>query len=429
MKVLIKKARLIDPCLGLDEEKDLLISEGKIAEIGTDISVDGAVEVIEARDKILMPAGLDLHAHLREPGFEYKETVLSGSWAAVKGGYSALTCMPNTNPVADKASVIEYILNKAQEAPVKLYPFGAVTKGQKGQEMADISEMSGLGVLAFSDDGHGVQDSGVLRKAMDYAKMHDSLIVSHCEEESLSAGCVHEGIASTLLGILGQPGQAESIAVNRDIELARLTGARLHVCHLSSGDSVEFVRRAKKEGLSVSAEVTPHHIYFNEEDIGEYDTNKKINPPLRSRIDQKALIEGIVDGTIDCIATDHAPHASLEKELEFELAAYGSIGLETAMPAIYTALVDTNLIDWSRFVELFACNPRKILKSEKVSLEVGSPADICIFDPNGTTEVKIEKIISRSHNSAFLSHTLKGAVDTLLVDGIVKMKEGELIYD
>lgn len=429
MKVLVKHARLIDPSLKLDRVADMLIDEGKIVSIEDSIKPEKDVEVIEAEGKIAMPAAVDLHAHLREPGFEYKETVLSGAWSAIKGGFSAITCMPNTNPVADKASVIDYILEKAAQAPCKVYPYGAVTKGQAGKEIAEISEMVASGVKAFSDDGHGVQDAAVLRKTMDYARMHDVLIVSHCEEESLSAGCVHEGIASTRLGIVGQPGQAESIAVNRDIELAKLTGARLHVCHLSSADSVEFVRRAKAEGLNVTAEVTPHHLYFNEEDLDEsYDSNKKINPPLRSKTDQEALIAGIVDGTIDCVATDHAPHAAHEKQVEFELAWYGSIGFETALPSVYEKLVDSGLIDLNRFVEIFAIRPREILGLEPVHLEPGSTADICIFDPASDTEVNIENIVSKSKNSAFLSHTLKGRVDSVLVDGHIRMKEGELIY-
>lgn len=259
--------------------------------------------------------------------------------------------------------------------------------------------------------------------------MLDTLIVSHCEEESISSGCVHEGIVSTSLGILGQPAQAESIAVNRDIELAKLTGCRLHICHLSSSESVERVRRAKQEGLPVTAEVTPHHLFFTEEDISlDYDTSKKINPPLRSAADQKALIEGIIDGTIDCIGTDHAPHASHEKECEFELSSYGSIGFETALPAVYTKLVESGLIDLMKFVEIVSTNPRQISGVDAACLEVGEAADITVFNPNGTTELTIDSIVSKSKNSAFLNHALSGSIEAVLVDGIIRLKEGELVY-
>lgn len=429
MKVLIKQGRLIDPALKLDVVKDLLIEDGIISAIEDLIEPDEKTEVIDAHDMIVMPAALDMHAHLREPGFEYKETVLSGSWAAIKGGFAAITCMPNTNPVADNRSVIEYILGKAHDAPAKVYPFGSISKGLEGRELSEMSEMAAVGVRAFSDDGRGVQSSSLLRKAMDYSKMLDTLIVSHCEEESISSGCVHEGIASTSLGIPGQPAQAESIAVNRDIELAKLTGCRLHICHLSCAESVDRVRRAKQDGISVTAEVTPHHLFFTEEDISfNYDTNKKINPPLRSSADQKALIEGVVDGTIDCIATDHAPHASHEKECEFELSSYGSIGFETALPAVYTKLVETGFIDVAKFVEIVSVNPRRILGLEEIRIEVGGIADITVFNPRKSTEFNTELIVSKSKNSAFLDCSLIGSIEAVLVDGIIRLREGELVY-
>lgn len=428
MALLLKQGRLIDPSIQLDQVADIFIEEGKIAAIGNLNQADYPEErlkVVNCEGMIIMPGAIDIHTHLREPGYEYKEDIKSGTRAAVAGGFSAICCMPNTLPVADNRSVIEYINEKSEEAFCKVYSFGAITKGLEGKEIVEMADLIDAGAVCLSDDGRGIQSSGVMRTAMDYAKMFDLRLVAHSEDETLSQGCVHEGKASTILGILGQPSASESIPVMRDIELSKLTGCPLHICHVSARESIEAIRRAKAQGVDVTAEVTPHHLIFSEDDMLEgYNTSYKMNPPLRSLEDKEALRAALVDGTIDAIASDHAPHASHEKDLEFELAAYGTTGLETALSAIYTHLVIPEIISPARFVELFTSGPRKVLRINPLTLTVGSSADLTVFNPDIEYKVESETLVSKSKNNIFIGQTLQGKAHTVIVDGRMRLENG-----
>lgn len=429
MALLLKNAHLVDPQVGLNEVADMVIRDGRIVEIGQGLTIPKGIE-IDVEGKYVIPSLVDMHGHLREPGYEYKETIRSGAKAALYGGYTDICCMPNTDPIADNGSVIEFIVKRASEQPFcRVHPFGAITQGIKGERLAEMYDMLQKGAIAFSDDGRGVQSAKMMRSAFDYAKMFDALLVAHSEDESLAGkGCVHEGIASTKLGLPGQPGESESINVERDIALANLTGGRIHIAHLSSRYSVEALRRAKNAGIRASGEVTPHHLFFNEQDLDEtYNTNLKVNPPVRSVDDQNALIEGLIDGTIDVVATDNAPHAPQEKEVEFELASYGSIGYETALPVVYTSLVKTGKMSMERLVEVMAVNPRSLLKLQPVSLEKGSVADLTIFDPKKSKTFKEGGFASQAQNSAFIGKKLFGIVTDVIVNGYHKLQDGKVV--
>lgn len=429
MALLLKNIHIIDPQTSRNEICDLVIRDGKYAEIGQNCSIPKGV-TIDCEGKIALPGLVDMHGHLREPGYEYKETIASGARSAAVGGYTDICCMPNTNPVADEASIIASIVEKAAEqSACRVHPFGAITRGLKGEKLTEMFELKEAGAVALSDDGRGVQSAKMMRAAFDYAKMFDLLLVAHSEDESLAGkGCVHEGIASTILGLPGQPGEAESIAVLRDIALAELTGARLHVAHVSSRHTVEAIRDAKKRGVLVSAEVTPHHLFLNETNLDtSYNTNLKVNPPLRSKEDQAALIEGLLDGTLDIIATDNAPHAPQDKECEFELAAYGTIGYETALPLVITHLVLSGRMSYEQVAEAMAIKPRALLGLPARAIEIGAPADLTIVDPTKQKTYTAGGFTSCAQNSAFIGTTLFGCITDVIVDGYHTLQDGKVV--
>ncbi|NOX25288.1 MAG: dihydroorotase, partial [Deltaproteobacteria bacterium] len=377
--ILLKNGRLLDPANGIDRIGNLFIRQGRCYD-AADAS-DGDIREIDMTGKWLMPGFIDLHVHLREPGEEYKETIESGTAAAVAGGFTAVTCMPNTIPVIDSEQGIDLILSKARQAKMaRVYPVGAISKGSQGEEIAEFGAMQRAGAVAFSDDGHPVVDSHLMRQALDYASNFHSLIISHSEEISLSKnGAINEGPLATRLGLAGIPRAAEEIMVYRDLALAEYTGQRLHLAHISTRESVDLIRRAKARGCRVSAETAPHYFSLTEEAIGLYDTAAKMNPPLRTADDVAAVKEGLRDGTLDAIATDHAPHSAQEKEVEFSLAANGIIGLETAV-SLTLRLVQEGAITEKRLVELLAVNPAKIIGVEGGSLQTGGLADITVID-------------------------------------------------
>lgn len=429
MALLLKNGRLVDPEVGLDVVADMIVRDGRIVEIGEDLSIPKG-QTIECAEKIVVPGLVDLHTHLREPGREDKETVASGTRAAAHGGFTAVCAMPNTNPICDTGSKVRFLIERAVETGVvRVYPVGSLTAKQEGEAIAEIGDMVAEGAVAFSDDGRGVQDAGMMRRVMDYAKAFDTVVVSHCEDESLVAGgVVNEGVVSTRLGLGGWPAAAEEIAVARDISLAELTGCRLHLAHLSTAGSAELVRAAKARGVQVTAEVTPHHLFLDEDAIDRtYDTNLKMNPPLRTAEDREALVEALLDGTVDCVATDHAPHARHEKELEFELAPFGTTGLETALSLVITHLVQPGRMTWSDLVRTMAHAPRTAFGLPAVRLEAGSVADVTIIDPEAKVEVSREWFASKSANSAFLGATLLGRATDVLVEGRFALKNGKVV--
>lgn len=429
MKSLIKNVRVIDPALSLDEVADILIDGQTIAQVGKNIECADA-EIFDRDGCIAVPGLVDIHVHLRDPGQEYKETIETGTAAAAHGGFTGICSMPNTNPTTDNATTIDYVLDKAAQAGhCRVYPSGACTKGLKGESLSEMGDMVLHGAVAFTDDGRGVQNSGVMRRVMDYAKMFNKVVMSHCQDEDLvGPGQVNEGVVSTRLGLAGWPATGEELQIQRDIALSELTGCPIHIQHITSARGVELVREGKARGIQVTCEVTPHHLVLNEDDITTtYNTNLKMNPPLRSKADNAALIEGIKDGTIDCIVTDHAPHADHEKAREFELAPFGMTGLETSLGVILTYLVNPGLITYNELVELMAIKPREILRLDQVTLKQGSVADITIFDPEVTWTVQSDDMYSKSHNSGFLGYTLKGRATDVFVGGTVTCKDGVVV--
>jgi len=418
----------VDPATGLDEVADIIIRDGVIAEIGHDLTIPKG-ETLDVSEKVVLPGLVDIHTHLREPGREDKETVASGTAAAAHGGFTAVCAMPNTSPVCDTGSKVRFLIERAAaEGHVRVYPIGAVSKGQEGAQLAEIGDMRAEGAVAFSDDGHGVQSGGMTRTAMDYIKAFGATYISHCEDESLSAGgVVNEGVVSTRLGLPGWPDAAEETMVARDIALAELTGCRLHLAHLSTAGSVALVREAKARGLDVTCEVTPHHAFLDEDALIGYDTNLKMNPPLRTAEDREALIEGLLDGTVDCIATDHAPHAPHEKELEFELAPFGTTGLETALSLVNTHLVATKRLGWAEVANVMSHNPRRVLGLPDVRIEPGAVADLTVVDPEARVEVTAEWFASKSRNSAFLGQKLLGKASEVLVGGYFALRCGKVV--
>ena len=368
--------------------------------------------------------------HLRDPGQEYKETIETGTAAADHGGFTAICSMPNTATTTDNASIVDYVLDKAREANhCRVYPSGACTKGLKGESLAEIGDMVAHGAVAFTDDGRGVQNAGMMRRVMDYAKMFDKVVMSHCQDEDLvGPGQVNEGVVSTRLGMAGWPAAGEELQIQRDIALSELTGCPIHIQHITSARGIELVREGKARGIAVTCEATPHHIALNEDDLTTtYNTNLKMNPPLRSKRDNEAIIEGIKDGTVDCIVTDHAPHAAHEKAREFELAPFGMTGLETSLATIITYLVKPGHIDYDRMVELMAIKPREILRVDQVRMEAGSIADITIFDPECTWVVTEDEMCSKSKNSGFLGYELTGRATDVFVGGAMTCKDGVVV--
>jgi dihydroorotase len=412
-RFLLTNARVVDPAAKRDEVLDVLVEGTTIAEVGAGLDAVGA-ETFDCDGLVLAPGLVDLHTHLREPGREDKETVDSGSRAAAAGGFTAVSPMANTDPVADNAAVIHEVRALAAAAGLcDVFPVGAITRGLGGEEMAEMGEMVEAGVRMFSDDGRCVPSARVLRNALYYARAFpDVIIAEHCEDPTLAeGGQMHEGFHSYSLGLAGQPREAEEVIVARDLALARLTGGRLHLCHLSSAGSVDMVRRAKAEGLRVTAEVTPHHLVFADEDLVTYDTNLKVHPPLRSVEDRDALWEGLADGTIDAVATDHAPHAVQEKEAEFDQSPPGTIGLETALAAVLTHGVAAGRITLTRAIEALSTAPAAVLGAAEHGgpIEAGAAANLVVFDPDAEWVVEAP-FVSRSRNSAFLGRTLSGRV-------------------
>ena len=426
-RIVVKGARVVDPASGRDEVADLLIEDGRIA--APDGSTSGAT-VLDADGLVVAPGLVDLHSHLREPGREDKETVETGCRAAALGGYTAVSAMANTDPVADNAAVVHEVRDLAERAGMcDVFPVGAITRGLAGEEMAELGEMIQTGVRMFSDDGRCVPSARVLRNALTYARAFDGAVIAeHCEDASLAeGGQMHEGYHSYSLGLAGQPREAEEIVVARDLALARLTGGRLHLCHLSSAGSVSLVRRAKAEGLRVTAEVTPHHLVFTDEDLRTYDSNFKVNPPLRTAEDRDALIEGLADGTVDAVATDHAPHAVEEKETEFDQASFGTTGLETALGAVLTFVVGNGAMTLTGALEAMSTRPARILGTDDHGrpLEPGAPANVIAFDP-GAEWVVEPPFASKSRNSAFLGRTLRGRVVHTIYRGELVVADGKV---
>lgn len=421
MRILIKGGRIVDPSQGIDEKGNILIEKGKIKSFpktAKKFEEDSKVKVIDAKGKVVSPGLVDIHVHLREPGFEHKETISSGCKSAAAGGFTSIVCMPNTNPVNDNASVTEYILLKARtEGIVNVFPIGAITKGEMGETLAQIGEMYEAGCVGVSDDGMPVMDSKVMRHAMEYVQAFDIPVISHAEDKNLSgAGVMNEGDVSTQLGLAGIPCASEDVMVSRDIMVAELTGARLHICHVSTAGSVRLIRAAKKRGVKVTAEVTPHHFILTDEAVGQYDTNAKMNPPLRSKKDRKAVIEGLKDDTLDAIATDHAPHSEDEKKVEFDLAPFGIVGLETALP-LSLKLVEDGVLSLDKVISKLTNVPSEILNLGKGTLEIGSAADIVIFDPEKEITVDKNKFHSKAKNSPFDGWKLKGSIEYTIVNG------------
>jgi dihydroorotase len=424
--LVLRGGRVIDPASGTDLVRDVTVSDGRIAASGS--SRDA--EELDCRGLVVAPGLVDLHAHLREPGHEHKETVETGTRAAAVGGYTAVAAMANTAPAADNAAVIAEVLAAAARAGLcDVFPVGAITRGLQGEALAEMGEMVDAGVRVFSDDGNPLGSARVLRNALTYAKAfpHEIVIADHCEEPSLVRdGQMNEGPLSYALGLAGRPAAAEEIAVARDLAVARLTGGRLHLCHLSTASAVELVRSAKREGLRVTAEVTPHHLVLTDDDLVTYDTNLKVNPPLRTAADRDALRAALGDGTIDVIATDHAPHSVEEKDAEFDRAPPGTIGLETALAVVLTEVVGGGHIDLLRALEVLSAAPAQILGAAEHGgpIDVGRPANLVVFDPDESWAVE-PPFASKARNSAFLGRRLRGRVRFTVLRGELTVHEGK----
>ncbi len=429
MALLLKNAHVIDPQVGLNETADILVRDGKIVEIGQGLTMEKGVER-DLSGKIVVPGLVDMHVHLREPGYEQKEDIASGTRAAACGGFTAVCCMPNTKPIIDNAVVVEYVAARAAAVgKCRVHVSGSCSQGLLGETLSEMGDMVAHGAVAFTDDGRGVQAAGMMRRVMDYASQFDRVVMSHAQDEDLVGdGQVNEGVVSTRLGMLGWPAEGEEIQIARDIALCRLTGCPLHVQHISTARGLELVRAAKAEGLPVTCEVTPHHLFLSEDDIDDaYNTFMKVNPPLRTAEDCNALIDGVVDGTIDAIVTDHAPHTHYDKDCEFELAPFGMIGLETSLALVVTNLVNPGHITWERAVELMSANPRAILRVERVALEASSTADLTVIDPNVEWTVDPEEFLSKSENSGFIGAELQGRATDVYVGGYATLEDGKIV--
>ncbi len=421
-KLLLKGGRVVDPANGRDGNFDVLIEDGRIARVGKDLPADGARVVEIPEGLVVCPGLIDMHVHLREPGQEHKETVATGTAAAVAGGFTAVACMPNTSPVNDNAGVTGYILKKAAEANLaRVYPIGAVSRGQQGEQLADIAELRDAGCVAITDDGRPVATALLMRRALEYASMFDLLVIEHCEDQTLKAdGVAHEGFHASSLGLRGIPGEAESIMALRDISLAELTHGAVHVAHMSARQTLDAVRYGKARGIKVTCEVTPHHFVLTDALLGApvpYDTNTKMNPPLREEADRDAMLQGIADGTVDVIATDHAPHHADEKHVEFDQAPFGITGLETAVSLCLDRLVHAGRISLSRLIELLSVNPARLLRVPGGTLAEGSPADLTILAPGLRVTVSVATMRSKSKNTPFDGWTLKGGIAATMVGG------------
>lgn len=428
MKILIKNGNVVDFRTKLNGKYDILIEDGKIKEIASEINeING--EVIDAKGKYILPGLVDAHCHLREPGFEYKEDIESGTTSAAMGGFTSIACMPNTNPVIDNEALVQFVINKAKkDGIVNVFPIGAITKGQKGEELAEIGELKFAGAVAISDDGKCVKSSLLMKKALQYASMFDMTVISHCEDLDLAEeGVMNEGYQSTVLGLKGIPTAAEEVMVSRDLILAEYTNAPIHIAHVSTELAVDLIRNAKKRGVKVTAETCPHYFSLTEKACEDFNTLAKINPPLRTEKDVSAIIKGLIDGTIDIIATDHAPHHPDEKNIEFGAASFGMVGFETALPLVITYLVKPGHLTIEQVVEKMCVNPSKILGLNKGSIEIGKNADIIIVDMDDQFVVSIHKFKSKSKNSPLDGFKLTGTVNTTIVNGKVIVREKVLL--
>jgi dihydroorotase len=416
--LLVKNGRVVDPASKLDGPADVLLEDGRVAAVGRNLERANA-EVFDANGLIVAPGFIDMHVHLREPGIEHSETIETGARAAAAGGFTSICCMPNTLPVNDNATVTSYIIERArQQAVVNVFPIGAITRDSAGKELAAIGSMRNAGIVAISDDGRPVMNARVMRRAMQIAKSLGLPVIDHCEDLHLSeGGDMHEGLHSTQLGLRGIPSSSEDVMVARDIVLAETTGVRFHVAHISSRNSIAMVAYAKKMGLPVTCEATPHHFALTDADIGTYDSNYKMKPPLRSECDTAAVIEGIVSGTVDAIATDHAPHPGSEKMQEFEKCPFGIIGLETALALTLEKLYHTGKITLTRLVELYTTGPARILGLDRGTLRVGSPGDLTIFDTELAWTYDVNESYSKSKNSPFDGWKFRGAPVATIVNG------------
>ena len=430
--MIIINGLVIDPALGFGKEADLFIKDGKIVKIENrnpktekEIKTCSEDQIIDAKDKIVVPGLIDVHVHLREPGREDAETIASGCKAAAAGGFTSICCMPNTMPRIDNQETVKFVQDRAKVADARVYVVGAITKNIEGKELSEIGDLVKMGCVAITDDGHYVQNPEIMRRALEYAKMFDIPVMQHAEDQNLCGGGVmNESFESTRLGLKGAPAAAEEVAVRRDITLTRMVGGRLHVQHVSCKGAVDAIREAKATGLNVTAEASPHHLILTDEEIGkEFNTNLRVNPPLRTKTDRQAVIEGLIDGTIDCIASDHAPHSEESKDCEFDLAPPGMIGLETTVGLIKTFMIDKGYLNWADAIRMMSYNPAKILNLPGGSLAEGSDADITIIDPDKKWTVKADKFHSKSKNSPFIGMKLNGQVYKTILGGRVVFEQ------
>jgi dihydroorotase len=417
--ILIQNGTVLDPSQVFERRVDVLIADGKIRAVGKNLG--RADRVVDAEGCYVTPGLLDIHVHFREPGDEEEETIASGSAAAVAGGFTTVVCMPNTKPPLDNEGQVEFVLREGQRVNLaNVYPCGAITRAREGAELAEMGLMKQRGAVAFSDDGVGVGDPSVMRKALQYAKMFEVVLMQHCEEPTLANGAMHAGVVATTLGLPGVPAEAEQLMIARDLLLNRTINCPYHVQHISTAWSVELIRRGKRDGVAVTCEVSPHHLLLTDESCRTYDTNFKMNPALRTAADVKACIEGVRDGTIDCLATDHAPHLAEEKELEFQFAPNGIIGLECALSLYIKALVEPGHIGWMQLIELMTTKPAEIVKLDKGTLREGKDADVTIIDPRRKWRIDKEQFVSKSRNCPFHDWEVTGRAVMTIVGGDVK---------
>ncbi len=423
--ILLVNGTVIDPANGIDRPANVFIEEGKISFVG--VEKPTASVRIDATGLYVLPGLIDMHVHLREPGHEEEETIATGTRAAVAGGFTSVGCMPNTHPAIDNEAAVDFVHRQASQfGHCHVFPIGAITKGRAGKELAEMGTMVRAGAVAFSDDGDGVADSGVTYRAMQYTTMFGKALIQHCEDASLGGnGCMNGGKTATLLGMPGRPAVAEQIMLYRDLVLAESTGCKYHVAHVSTADSVDLLRQAKKKGIThITAEAAPHHLVLTDESCRNFDSNYKVAPPLRTARDIEALQAGLADGTIDCLASDHAPHSREEKELEFIYAPFGIIGMETALPLYIKALIDTNVLDWPALVAKMTINPARVLGIPKGTLSRRADADVTVIDPNAVWTVDKERFYSRSRNCPFHGWKVHGRVVGTLVSGQIRHDDG-----
>lgn len=427
--MLLRNGHLVDPSQAIDGVTDIRIENGVVSEVGPDLPEQDGEDIFDLSGCYVMPGLIDTHVHLRDPGQEESEDLESGSKAAIAGGFTTVVAMPNTFPVVDNVPIVRYIKDKsARLGYADVLPTAAITKGQEGQEITEIGFLRDAGVIAFTEDGKSVANSGILRKAMTYSKPYDVLFMSHCEDKDLKgAGCMNAGALATEMGLGGIANEVEDIIIMRDIMLAKMTGVRLHIQHLSTASGLELVREAKAKGLPVTCEVTPHHLFLTEDAVRGYNTDAKVAPPLRTAADNEALINGLKDGTITCIGTDHAPHSSDKKDVEFERAANGISSIEIAFPLIWTHLVETGRFTLSEIVSIMSCNPAELLRIDRGSLSVGKVADVLIFDPETERAVNPQEFYSKGKNCPYTGEVLRGWPSMVLRAGRVVLKNGAIV--